>query len=69
MTIQQDELFKAAAHAMLLGCVIPIFGYNIGAGKRRNLLNAAAYTALIGFEVYHIASHIRCANSNKECAE
>ena len=59
MTVEQDEKFKAAAHALLLGCALPIFAYNIGAGKRRNLLNAAIYTAFLSWEVYHIVNHLK----------
>lgn len=56
MTIQQDEIFKAAAHGLLLGCVLPIFGYNAG---HRNTLNTVIYAAIIVFEVKHIVGHLK----------
>jgi hypothetical protein len=59
VTIQQDEKFKAAAHALLLGCALPIVAYNIGAGKRRNLFNATIYGAFLAWECYHIINHLR----------
>lgn len=59
MTIEQDERFKAAAHGLLLGCVLPIMGYNIAAGKKRNLVNTVVYGAFIAFEIWHIVGHMR----------
>lgn len=59
MTVEQDEKFKAAAHALLLGCALPIFAYNIGAGKRCNRLNAIIYTGFLAWECWHIAGHLR----------
>lgn len=59
MTVEQDEKFKAAAHTLLLGCALPIFAYNIGAGKRRNWINASIYTAFLAWECYHIINHLK----------
>jgi hypothetical protein len=64
MTVEQDEKFKAAAHALLLGCALPIFAYNLGAGKRRNKVNATIYTAFLAWECFHIVSHL--TSTNKE---
>lgn len=58
MTIQQDEKFKAAAHALLLGCSLPIVAYNVAAGEKRNRRNVVVYTAFLLFELYNIAEHL-----------
>ena len=63
MTVQQDETFKACAHALVLGCTLPIFAYNVGTGRRRNLMNASIYTLFLAWECWHIAGHLRDAST------
>lgn len=52
--IAQDERFKGGIHGVLLGCVLPVLAFNL---IRRNRLNTGIYTALVGFELWHIIGH------------
>lgn len=56
MTIRQDELFKAFAHGLLLGSILPILSYN---AKYKNWFNTFIYVSVISFEAYHITQHIK----------
>jgi hypothetical protein len=58
VTVQEDEKLKACCHALLAGCLLPILAFNIGAGNTKNI---AIYGALLGFEGYQIAEHVRAA--------
>ena len=64
MTIQQDELFKATAHGLLLGSVLPILFYNL---KVKNGRNLSIYIPFLAFEMYHIVDHIM--NSQRPLCE
>lgn len=50
-----NQPLKAAAHGLLLGCVLPLLAYNV---SRRNWRNIFIYAALIGFEIHSIAGHV-----------
>ena len=52
----RDSPFKAAAHGLLLGCLIPIFAWNI---YRKRTLGIILYTIFAAFECYHIVNHIQ----------
>lgn len=56
--IAQDETFKAGAHGLLLGCVLPVLAYNL---MRRNTMNSAIYLGLMLFEVRQILGHLDAA--------
>ena len=60
--IADDERFKGGIHGLLLGCVLPVFVFNV---VRRNAFNTLAYGALIGFEMWHIAGHLRAAKEQR----
>lgn len=50
-----NQPLKAAAHGLLLGCVLPLLAYNV---SRQNWRNVFIYSALIGFELHHIVGHV-----------
>lgn len=60
MTVEQDEALKAVCHGIVVGAVLPVLAYNIGA---RNLKNVLLYLALEIVEGVQIARHVRDARS------
>lgn len=62
MTIQEDELFKATAHGLVIGCTLPILGYNIAV---KNTRNVNIYFIFLAFEVYNVVGHLRKAAKEK----
>ena len=56
MHVRDNEPLKAAAHSLLLGCVLPVLAYNV---TERKWLNVAVYAFLLGFELRHITGHCR----------
>lgn len=69
MTVEQDEKFKALAHGLLLGCAIPIVGYNVAAGKTVNRRNLVIYGLFIGFEVWNVVKHLQNAKGRNTCQD
>jgi len=56
LTIQEDELLKAAVHGILLGATLPVLLYNM---KCKNWMNIITYSSLIALETYHIVEHLK----------
>lgn len=57
--VKDDEAFKAAAHGLVLGCILIPLAHNV---RIRKWTNVAIYSALIGFELYHIIGHVKDTN-------
>lgn len=64
--IEKDEILKATAHGIVLGCTIPVLAYNVAAGRRHNYLNVAIYALFIGFELWQITQHVQEAKKSSE---
>ena len=60
MTIAQDEKLKAFCHGLLTGCLLPIFAYNVGAKKWRNV---AIYGGMLAYEAAMIYDHVKDTSS------
>lgn len=56
MTLHDDEVFKAVAHGLVLGCAVPVIAYNV---KERHWFNLFMYAAFIIFELHNIFEHVR----------
>lgn len=61
MTIQEDEVLKAAVHGIVLGAILPVLTYNL---KVKNSLNIFIYSALSIFELYNILGHLKDSQSH-----
>lgn len=60
-----QQTLKAAAHGLLLGCILPVLAYNV---SRQNWRNTITYCFFIGFEIYHITGHASGRELNKHVA-
>jgi len=56
MTTQEQELFKAWAHGLMIGCMVPIVAYNVMIRKWRNLF---IYGLAVTAEIYFISEHLK----------
>lgn len=55
-----DEIFKAACHGLVMGCLFPVLAYNL---KRQRVVNSMVYVALIGFEIFQVLGHVKDARN------
>lgn len=54
--VKDDEALKAFAHGLVLGSILLPLTYNVRIKKWQNVI---IYTALVGFEIYHILGHVK----------